>query len=314
MGRYLIALFIAVIAGGALFAVLTKPRRIELSALPKHTPSRANGKYIFYAGGCASCHAAPASNKCDDPKPKDKLRLAGGRCLKTPFGTFYVPNISPHKTAGIGGWSTIDFVNAMMRGVSPEGRHYYPAFPYTFYQRMRYQDVIDLKAYMDTLPAVDSKVPPHELPLLFRFRRGLGLWKLINLDGKQFVPDPTKSDMVNRGAYLVNGPGHCGACHSPRDWTGGIIRSRALSGADAAEGEGFVPNLTPHKDGLASWSAKDIADSLESGFTPEFDTFGGPMVQVQENMAKLTAQDRAAIAAYLKSLPAIASPRKKKSK
>ncbi len=126
-----------------------------------------NGRYMFNAGGCASCHAAPASAKCDDPNYKDPLILAGGRCLKSAFGTFYAPNITQDKETGIGRWSDEDFIRAMTEGVSPDGRHYYPAFPYTSYRQMKRDDLLDLKAFLDTLPAVPSKAPEERtgLPL-----------------------------------------------------------------------------------------------------------------------------------------------------
>src|SRR6478735_6519182 len=146
------ALFALAIAGAIVFYLLTMPKTVPASELPAHTPNVANGEYIFTAGGCAECHAVPLA-KCKDTKTKDKTHLAGGRCLKTPFGVFNVPNISPDKETGIGNWSTLDFVNAMKRGIGPGGEHLYPAFPYTSYQRMTYEDLIDLKAYLDTLPA-----------------------------------------------------------------------------------------------------------------------------------------------------------------
>lgn len=266
-----------------------------------------NGRTMFFAGGCASCHAAPASQSCDDPKIGDRFKLAGGRCLKTPFGTFNVPNISPDTGHGIGGWTQAQFVTAMRKGLSPEGEHYYPAFPYTSYQRMREQDLIDLKAFLDSLPPVQSRVPPHELALPYRSRATLAAWKWLYLDGRVFTPDPSRSDKLNRGAYLVEGPGHCGECHSPRDFLGGVKADRKYSGAPDPEGKGIVPNITPHKTGIGDWSEADIVTALETGFTPSFDTFGGNMVKVQENMAELSAGDREAIAAYLKSLPAIPS-------
>lgn len=266
-----------------------------------------NGKTMFLAGGCTSCHAAPASAKCDDPKTKDKFSLSGGRCLKTKFGTFYVPNISPDKESGIGGWSDADFVKAMKEGTSPEGENYYPAFPYTSYQRMREKDLLDLKAFMDTLPAVNSDIPDHDLGFPYNIRASLTVWKWLFLDGKTFEPDPEKSDKLNRGAYLVEGPGHCAECHSPRNFLGVIIEEKKYSGGPNPEGEGIIPNITPHESGIADWSEEDIVTALETGLTPEFDSFGGSMVKVQENMAALSTDDRAAIAAYLKSLPAIPS-------
>jgi mono/diheme cytochrome c family protein len=309
MRRLLIGLVVLGFVGLGVFLLLTAPNTIEAAALPQHTPDAKNGEVMFYAGGCASCHAPPATATCDDPKYNDKHNLAGGRCLKTPFGTFYAPNISPDKETGIGGWSNLDFVNAMTRGVAPDGAHYYPAFPFTSYQRMRIEDVLDLKAYLDTLPAVKSEVPPHDLALPFQLRRGLGLWKLLFLDGKPFVADPAQSAEVNRGRYLVEGPGHCGECHTSRNFAGGPLTDKRLAGGPAPEGDGWIPNITPAKDGIGHWSAGDIESSLETGFTPEFDSFGGPMVAVQQNMALLSAADRKAIAAYLKSLPAIENPR-----
>jgi mono/diheme cytochrome c family protein len=264
-----------------------------------------NGRYIFYAGGCASCHAAPASDKCDDPKYSDPLKLTGGRCLKTAFGTFYVPNITPDKTSGIGGWSDADFINALTRGVSPSGKQYYPAFPYTSYQRMTRKDLLDLKAFLDTVPPVPSNVPETSLRFPYNMRFGMRFWKWLYLDGKTFTPDPSKSARVNRGAYLVEGPGHCGECHTPRSWTGAWKRSMWLAGGPNPDGKGNIPNITPHKTGIGSWSEKDIAYALETGFTPEGDVMGGSMTKVQEKMAKLTAEDREAIAAYLKSVPPV---------
>jgi mono/diheme cytochrome c family protein len=214
------ALFALAIAGAIVFYLLTMPKTVPASELPAHTPDVANGEYIFTAGGCAECHAEPLA-KCKDTKVKDKTHLAGGRCLKTPFGVFNVPNISPDRETGIGNWSTLDFVNAMKRGIGPDGEHLYPAFPYTSYQRMTYEDLIDLKAYLDTLPAVKHKTPPHELAFPYNIRRGLGLWQLLYVDGKTFAPDTKASDELNRGAYLVEGPGPI---------AGSVIRRGILSG------------------------------------------------------------------------------------
>jgi len=189
----------------------------------------------------------------------------------------------------------------MVKGVSPDGSHYYPAFPYTSYQRMKLEDVIDLKAFLDTLEPVKSDVPPHDLPFPFNIRRSLGGWKLLYLYGKPFEPDPDASDEINRGAYLVMGPGHCGECHTPRDALGGLQRDKWLTGAPNPEGKGTVPDIT--SVGLTDWSANDIAYALETGFMPDFDSLGGSMAAVTRNMAELTPEDRAAIAAYLKSVP-----------
>ncbi|WP_350334742.1 cytochrome c [Coralliovum pocilloporae] len=299
MRRLTVSVILLAIAGFAGFWFLTSPQRIDAASLPAHTPDLDNGRLMFDAGGCASCHA-PKGAKGDD-----RLVLTGGHELKTPFGIFRVPNISSDPDHGIGKWTDEEFVTAMVKGVSPENKHYYPAFPFSSYQRMTLPDLLDLKAFMDTLPASDIQNADHDLPFPFSVRRGLGVWKLLFLDGKPFAPDPSQSDIVNRGAYLVSGPAHCGECHTPRNLIGGPIENRHLAGAPAAEGDGFIPNITPHKTGIGSWSESDIVYSLESGFTPEFDSFGGSMVSVQENMARLPAEDRAAIAAYLKSVPAL---------
>jgi mono/diheme cytochrome c family protein len=300
--RALLALIALAAAGAVAFYVLTMPRAIEASAVPGHTPDLANGRYIFTAAGCAECHAAPLK-ACNDRKIKDKQVLAGGRCLKTPFGTFSVPNISPDKETGIGAWTTLDFINAMKLGMAPEGEHLYPAFPYTSYQRMSFEDLIDLKGYLDSLPAVNSEVPEHKLAFPFNIRRGIGLWQRLYVDGNSFEPDPKASAELNRGAYLVTAPGHCSECHSPRNVIGGIIADEAFAGAKNPEGKGTVPNITPSDGGIGDWSKEDIVYFLETGSTPDYDTVGGSMAAVQENMAKLTPEDRNAIAAYLKSLP-----------
>jgi len=196
----------------------------------------------------------------------------------------------------------------MVKGLSPGGQHYYPAFPYASYQRMSLPDLIDLKAFLDTLPTSSNVAADHDLKFPFSFRRGLGLWKLLYLDGEGFVPESGKSDVFNRGKYLVTGPGHCGECHTKRDPFGGTDGSALLAGAPLLEGKGFVPNLTPHSDGLKSWSQTDIAYYLETGFTPDYDSVGGAMVAVQENMAQLSADDRQAIATFLREIPALPKP------
>jgi mono/diheme cytochrome c family protein len=297
MRRILIALAALAIAGGAAFWALTAPKTLSAEDLPDHRGDAVHGRYVFHMAGCSSCHAAPGA------KGEDKLQLAGGLEFKTPFGIFVAPNISPDPEAGIGGWSDLDFVNAVTRGVSPEGAHYYPALPYMSYQRMTLTDVLDLKAYLDTLPPVAEAAPGHDLPLPFRLRRGLGLWKLVFVDYAPFQPDPDADPQVNRGAYLVTGPGHCGECHTPRNLLGGPLGDWAYAGGPEPDGKGTVPNITPSADGIGGWTEGDIADALKLGLTPDFESFGGAMIAVQENMAELTEADRAAIALYLKSLP-----------
>lgn len=302
MRRIAVFIAFAALAGLLGFGLLTRPRPHTNLDVGGHIANAEAGKTMFYAGGCASCHAAPGA------KGDAKLTLSGGLELKTPFGTFVVPNISPGKTSGIGAWTQTDFVNAMVKGLSPGGKHYYPAFPYASYQRMKLEDLLDLKAFLDTLPVSDHVAADHELKFPFSFRRGLGLWKLLYLDNNAFASDPDKSEAFNRGKYLVTGPGHCGECHTKRDPFGGTDASAFLAGAPLLEGKGFVPNLTPHSDGLKSWSETDIAYYLESGFTPDYDSVGGAMVAVQENMAHLSTADRQAIATFLREIPALPKP------
>jgi mono/diheme cytochrome c family protein len=291
----LTTLAIVVLALGAAFHVVTMPSGPAQGELPTREADLANGEVMFHAGGCASCHATP--------EQEDRRRLGGGLPLKTPFGTFRVPNISSDTQQGIGAWSELAFVNAMLRGVGRDGQHLYPAFPYTTYQRMKVDDVRDLFAFLRTLPAEATPSAPHELTFPFNVRRALGLWKLLYLDGKAFAPDPANSAQLNRGAYLVEALGHCGECHSPRDVFGGIISERRFGGGPDPEGKGWVPNITPHPDGIATWSANDIVYLLETGLTPDSDAVGSTMADVVLNTARLSAEDRAAMAAYLKTLP-----------
>jgi mono/diheme cytochrome c family protein len=296
----LLTLILLIVAGAGTFYVLTIPQPAVTGPLPPREANLANGETMFHIGGCAACHTTPR------PGPKRKaepVRLGGGLALATAFGTFKVPNISPDPEHGIGAWSEEAFINAMLRGIGRNGEHLYPSFPYTSYQRMTLDDVRDLYAFLKTLPADARPSEPHALSFPFNIRRGLGLWKLLYLDGRPFPPDPGKSAEHNRGAYLVEGPGHCGECHSPRDVLGGIITGQRFAGGPDAEGKGWVPNITPHADGLATWSAKDIAYLLQSGSTPGGDSVGSNMADVVRNTAKLSDADRAAIAVYLKALP-----------
>ncbi|MEA2930664.1 MAG: hypothetical protein QOG38_3092 [Hyphomicrobiales bacterium] len=305
MLRKLVALgLVAALTGLAVFWIVTMPAAVPASALSARTADLGNGREMFFAGGCASCHATPGA--------EDKTRLGGGLGLPSPFGTFYVPNISPDPEDGIGRWSEADFVTAMLKGTSPDGRHYFPAFPYPSYQRMRLDDVRDLFAHLKTLPPVTGRVRDHDVPFPFNIRRTLGGWKLLFLDGKPFQGDPAQSAAWNRGAYLVNGPGHCAECHSPRNALGGIVAAQRFAGGPDPEGKGFVPNIT--QKALGDYSEKDIAYLLETGNTPDGDSVGGAMAAVIRNTSQLTAEDRAAMALYIKSLPPVEGPKKPEKK
>jgi mono/diheme cytochrome c family protein len=287
-------LLLLILAGGTAWFV-TAPARVHAIELAPHTPDLDNGRTMFNAGGCASCHA---------PNQQERTRLGGGTALKSPFGTFYSPNISPHPVDGIGGWSEADFVTAIWKGSSPAGLHYYPVFPYTSYQRMRLSDIRDLFAYLQGLPPVQGRVRDHDLPFYLRVRRLLGAWKFLFLDGQTFSADPSQSAQWNRGAYLVNGPAHCAECHSPRNALGAIVPSRRFAGGPDPEGSGgSIPNIT--QAGTGDYTEEDIVRVLESGDLPNGDSVGGAMRAVVRNTAELSPADRQAIAAYIKSLPPV---------
>lgn len=285
------AIFLALIAGAA-FWVVSRPAPLSDDAIAGLSGDAARGETVFWAGGCAACHAAPGA------EGDARLVLSGGYRINSPFGTFVAPNISP-SDQGIGGWSSGDLANALIAGVGTGGQHLYPALPYTTYQRMSLQDVADLKAFMDTLPASDAASLPHELGFPFTIRRGLGLWKRLNMS-PGWVLDTGGDAELERGRYLVEALGHCAECHTPRDLTGGLDRSRWMQGAPNPSGKGTIPALTPDK---LKWSAADIAYYLETGFTPDYDSAGGEMVAVIANLAHLGKTDREAIAAYVKALP-----------
>ena len=298
MRRLVVGLVVLAFLGGAAFWLLTIPRSIDAASLGARAADFGNGRTMFHAGGCAECHATPNQDNKD--------LMGGGLALKSPFGTFHVPNISPHPADGIGAWTEAAFVTALVKGTSPDGRHYYPSLPYTSYQRMDIGDVRDLFAYIKTLPPVQGGRRGHELRFPFNIRRGVGLWKLLDLDGEPFRPDPAKPESWNRGAYLVTGPAHCGECHTPRNLIGGPIKSLAFAGGPNPDGEGWIPNITQKP--LKDWSENNFSELLDTGRTENGESVSGAMAEVVKNTARLSPQDRAAMATYLKSLPALDGP------
>ena len=302
--KLLFAALAAIVLGLAVVWIVTVPATVEASALPSHTPDLGNGKTMFNIGGCAACHAVPDKN----PDKVDPKRLGGGLVLESGFGSFTVPNISPDAADGIGGWSEADFVTALWDGTAPGGQHLYPAFPYTSYRHIELDDVRDLFAYLKTLPAVQGRPGGHHLAFPFNVRRLLGVWKLLYLKGGPYQPDPTRSAQWNRGAYLVNGPGHCAECHSPRNALGGIIESERFAGGPTPDGKGWVPNITPaglgHGPlGDVTWTEQDVASFLGDGMTPAGDFAGAEMADVIHGTSQLSREDRAAMANYIASLP-----------
>lgn len=294
MSKTTVWLLSIVVACGALFIWLTAPAAAPVS--PGGDRDLANGETVFNIAGCASCHSAP------EAVGDAKLILAGGKRFPTGFGTFVAPNISPDPGNGIGAWDEADFLNAVLNGVSPEGEHYYPAFPYASYARMTAADAADLWAYLRTLPPSSEPSQPSEVGFPFSFRRGLGLWKLLHVSAGSIRDFGEADPALARGRYLVEGAGHCGECHTPRDLTGGMMLANWLGGAPSPDGPGRIPALAGPDAKAGDWSVVDIAEYLRSGFTPDYDSAGGAMVDVIENTAKLSDDDRRAIAAYLKAL------------
>jgi mono/diheme cytochrome c family protein len=251
----------------------------------------ARGEYVLRLGGCVTCHT--------DEKNGGKF-LAGGRALGSPFGTFYTPNVTPDAGSGIGGWSTGAFVRAMTEGITPGGHPYYPAFPYPSYTHMTERDVVDLKAYLDTVEPVANVVPGHDLDFPFGFRPLLEGWRLLFFEDGALQPDPGRSEAWNRGAYIVNGPGHCSECHTPRNALGAPEQGRFLAGTrDGPDGKP-VPNITPHADGIGTWSKSDLVFAFQTAILPDGDAFGGAMAEVVEDgLSHLSKEDLEAIAEYL---------------
>jgi mono/diheme cytochrome c family protein len=259
------------------------------------------GEYIFKAADCVGCHT--------DVKNGGQ-RLAGGRALATPFGTFYSPNITPDRRDGIGAWSLADFTQALRHGVAPDGSYYFPVFPYPSFTGMSDADVADLFAYLMAQPPVAQKSKPHDVAFPFRWRFLQFGWRLLFFDEKRIAPVAGKDAAWNRGNYLVSAVAHCGDCHTPRNVLGAVRPSRLLSGDPHGPDDQKVPNVTPDPEtGIGNWSVDDIVKVLESGERPDFDTVGGAMREVVEGTKALSEADRRAIAAYIKSVPPVVTPK-----
>ena len=284
MGAALIALFVICAAFG------------EARAAEEDAVAVQRGAYVFAAAGCAECHTAKGG------KP-----LAGGRALKTPFGTFYSPNITPDPATGIGKWSEADLKRALREGIGPDGTHFFPVFPYPSFTFMTDADIRDLHTYLKSVPPVVEANRRHEIRFPFRFRILMLGWNRLFLKRGPFQRAANRSPEWNRGAYLVRALAHCGECHTPRKMFGQLDLDHALSGTNEGPEGDKVPNITPDKaSGIGTWSEKDIAYLLETGQKPDGDDVqGGMRAVVDSSTSKLTPEDRAAIATYLKSLAPI---------
>lgn len=255
-------------------------------------PDPKNGEYIAKASGCIGCHTDTQAGSAP---------FSGGRALTTPFGVFYGPNITPDPRTGLGRWTEADFRRAIRLGEGPDGAHYFPAFPYAAFTGMADNDVRDLWAYLRTLAPVNKVNRPHELRFPFGWRFLVVFWKWLFFTPGPIAPAPQASAAVQRGAYLVRVLGHCGECHTPRNFLGGLQADRWLAGARIAEGK--VPNLTPTR--LKKWTDAGITGYLQTGTTPDGDVAVEPMSEVVANTtSQLTPADLAALIAYLRSLPA----------
>ena len=250
------------------------------------------GEYLVRAGGCLGCHTVES---------KDAVPFSGGRPLKTPFGTFYGPNITPHREAGIGRWTEADFINAMRQGRRPDGANYFPAFPYPSFTKVTDGDLRDLWAYLRTLPPDGRANQPHDLRFPYGWRFLVTFWKWLYFTPGAFTGISGASPTVNRGAYLVQALGHCGECHTPRNFLGGPVSRRFLAGGRSSD-KRSAPNLTPA--GLGTWTEANLRELLVRGVTPDDDTVSDSMAEVVRNTtSQLTPQDLAAMIAYLRSLP-----------
>ena len=284
----------AVVAGGLFLA--SSAKHIDSASLPVHVADVANGELLYHIGGCISCHHPAEDSGADMALP------SGGASLVTPIGTLYPPNITPDPATGIGAWSDAQFVDALKNGVSPKGEHYIPAFPYISYGRMKVEDLLDVRAYLNTLPVVSAAAKPADIPFAWVTRRGLGLWKYLAVL-PPVEADATQSASWNRGAYLVNGPGHCAECHTPRNAFKVMDQARAFAGGPHPEGRGKVPSLIDLIGRKKYADTDELASALKEGEEGYFEGLAkGGMGDVQGNISKLPDADIHAIAEYLSSL------------
>lgn len=259
-------------------------------SVPASAADIERGRYLALAADCVGCHSAPGGRE-----------YAGGRAFRLAMGTLYSPNITPDRATGIGAWSDAEFVRAMQQGVGPDGQHYYPAFPYNYYTRLTREDVLAIKAYLFSLPAVSARAPQSQLRFPYDQRWLMVFWNALYNPNKRFAPDPAASAQVNRGAYLAEALGHCGVCHTPINFLQGPKRSQALGGETLAGWHAYNISSSPDY-GIGRWSESDLIDYLGTGHAQGHGSAAGPMAEViRYSTSGLTHEDLAALAAYLKS-------------
>lgn len=281
----------AIVLAGATFLVwmLMGPHVPERS-LAGLTGDVNRGAYVARLSGCIACHT--------DSKNGREV-LGGGAEIKTDFGSFFAPNISPHPEDGIGSWTLADFSRALTAGKSPEGQHYFPSFPYTFYARFSDQDIVDLWAAVRSVPPVAGGPPEHGLRFPFGFHQGIGAWKRMFFNQEKLSPVPDKSEAWNRGRYLARGPAHCGACHTPRNLLGGRRTDQRYSGG-VGPGNEKIPAITPEALKKRGWTKEDLIYAFRSGLMPDGDSFGGSMAEMVRGGTRYWSDsDLAALAEYI---------------
>lgn len=295
MRRTLTVLVLMALAGVILYVASPAPARFTALDLPEdYAADATRGQVVYNVSGCHSCHAATEAGE---------KRPIGGKPFATPIGAFYPPNLTPDPETGLGKWSALDLANALAKGTGRDGAHLVPALPYHAYRNMALTDILDLDAYLKSLEPVKNSVPPAGVPGLALARPLIGWWKLLALDSPTFKPDESQSPAWNRGAYLVQGAGHCGECHTPRNLLMIPEEARALAGGPHPEGKGRVPSLRGLVSGGKYSSVGDLADALEYGEGFGYDGLSsGGMGAVQTNLSKLPRADIDAIATYLASL------------
>ncbi len=250
------------------------------------------GRYLVTASDCAACHTRP-----DGGAP-----FAGGRPIETPFGNVVAANITPDKQTGIGTWSDEDFDKAVRQGVRPDGSRLYPAMPYTSYTKMTSKDVNAIRAYLSTIEPVHNEVQSDTLPFPFSIRWGINLWDFFFFHSGTYKPDNTKSAEWNRGAYLVQGPGHCATCHTSKNFAGGDKSGSYLQGANLQDW--FAPDITnDNRRGLGRWSMDDIVQYLKTGHNPMSGATGPMSEEIALASSGMSDADLKAIVTYLKSVP-----------
>ncbi|MBB3228752.1 mono/diheme cytochrome c family protein [Luteibacter sp. Sphag1AF] len=258
------------------------------------------GRYLSLAGDCASCHTARGGQA-----------YAGGRVVPTPFGSIPAPNLTPDMATGIGGWSADDFYRALHEGRGKDGQYLYPAFPYTSYTRVTRPDSDAIFAYLRSLPPVHSERRDNDLRFPYSMRRMMAGWRLFYFTQEEYVADSSQSAAWNRGAYLVNGLGHCNDCHSTRNSLGATVDDPSLAGGMIPMQNWYAPDLsTKANGGLEGWTTKDIVDLLKTGRSARGTAFGPMAEVVRESTQHLNDDDLAAMALYLQSLPARPVPKK----